>query len=69
MSSSETGASRLALAPAPIERFESLEQLRALWHGYRMVVATVDAAPPAGIDTPADLERVRNAFDPVLQSS
>jgi 3-deoxy-manno-octulosonate cytidylyltransferase (CMP-KDO synthetase) len=57
-----------ALAPAPIERFESLEQLRALWHGYRMVVATVDAAPPAGIDTPADLERVRNAFDPVLQS-
>ena len=26
------------LAPAPIERFEALEQLRALWHGYRIVV-------------------------------
>ncbi len=53
-----------ALAPAAIEQFEALEQLRALWHGYRIVVATVDAAPPAGVDTPEDLARVRRAFDP-----
>lgn len=51
-----------ALAPAAIEQCEALEQLRALWHGYRIVAATVDAAPPAGVDTAADLERVRQAF-------
>lgn len=47
------------LAPAPLERLESLEQLRALWHGYAIAVAVVDDAPPAGVDTPADLARVR----------
>jgi len=50
------------LAPSPIEAIESLEQLRALWHGHRIVVLSTDEAPPAGIDTPADLERVRRAF-------
>lgn len=52
-----------ALAPADMERFESLEQLRALWHGYRIVVIEAPEAPPAGVDVPADLERVRRAFD------
>jgi len=51
------------LAPAPIERFEALEQLRALWHGHRIAVAIVQSAPPAGVDTPEDLERVRRLFD------
>lgn len=51
-----------AMAPAPIERFEALEQLRALWHGWRIAVAVTHAAPAAGVDTPADLERVRAAF-------
>jgi len=47
------------LAPAPLEQFEALEQLRVLWHGYRISVAvTRDAAPP-GIDTPEDLQRLR----------
>ncbi len=50
------------LAPAPIERAESLEQLRALWHGHRIAVAATDAAPPPGIDTPDDLERARRRF-------
>jgi 3-deoxy-manno-octulosonate cytidylyltransferase (CMP-KDO synthetase) len=50
------------LAPAPIERFEALEQLRALWHGHRIAVAIVRSAPPAGVDTPEDLERVRRLF-------
>ena len=47
------------LAPAPIEEFEALEQLRALWHGYRISVAGTPAAPHAGVDTPEDLERVK----------
>ena len=47
------------LAPAPIERFEALEQLRALWHGYRIVVEVTDGTPAPGVDTPEDLERVR----------
>ncbi|MFN9488790.1 MAG: 3-deoxy-manno-octulosonate cytidylyltransferase [Betaproteobacteria bacterium] len=47
------------LAPAPIEKLEALEQLRALAHGYRISVAVSAAAPHPGVDTPHDLERVR----------
>ena len=50
------------LAPAAIEQFESLEQLRALWHGYRISVAVTDQAPEPGVDTPEDLEKMRRAF-------
>ncbi|HEY8242639.1 MAG TPA: 3-deoxy-manno-octulosonate cytidylyltransferase [Casimicrobiaceae bacterium] len=50
------------LAPAPIERFEALEQLRALWHGYRIVVDVTDGTPAPGVDTPDDLERVRAIY-------
>lgn len=47
------------LAPAPLERYEMLEQLRVLWHGYRIGVGlTANAAAP-GVDTLEDLERVR----------
>ncbi len=52
------------LAPSPLEHWEALEQLRAMWHGYRIQVLQVADAPPAGVDTPEDLERVRRAFDP-----
>jgi 3-deoxy-manno-octulosonate cytidylyltransferase (CMP-KDO synthetase) len=45
-----------------IERFEALEQLRALWHGLRIAVAVTEHAPEAGVDTPADLETVRRLF-------
>jgi 3-deoxy-manno-octulosonate cytidylyltransferase (CMP-KDO synthetase) len=51
-----------ALAPAPIEGFEALEQLRALWHGYRIVVEVTHGTPAPGIDTPEDLARVREIF-------
>jgi 3-deoxy-manno-octulosonate cytidylyltransferase (CMP-KDO synthetase) len=51
-----------ALPPAPIERFEALEQLRALWHGYRIVVEVTTGTPAPGVDTPADLERVRALY-------
>ncbi len=50
------------LPPAPIEALESLEQLRALWHGHRIAVHVTDAAPGPGVDTPQDLERVRQLF-------
>jgi len=50
------------LAPSPIEGFEALEQLRALWHGYRITVAVADHMPAAGVDTPEDADRVQAHF-------
>ncbi len=50
------------LPQAPIELSESLEQLRALWHGYRIAVHVSPAAPAPGVDTPQDLERVRGIW-------
>ncbi len=47
------------LAIAPIEALESLEQLRALWHGYRIAVFVTEDAPATGVDTAEDLARVR----------
>ncbi|MCS0633458.1 3-deoxy-manno-octulosonate cytidylyltransferase [Telluria mixta] len=47
------------LEPAPLESIEALEQLRVLWHGVPIAVHVTDEAPHAGVDTPADLERVR----------
>lgn len=46
------------LPVSPLETAESLEQLRILWNGGRIVVAVAVKAPPAGVDTRADLERV-----------
>jgi len=51
-----------ALPPAPIERFEALEQLRALWHGHRIVVEVTEGTPAPGVDTEDDLARVRALF-------
>ncbi|WP_415881397.1 3-deoxy-manno-octulosonate cytidylyltransferase [Neptuniibacter sp. QD72_48] len=48
--------------PAPIEETECLEQLRAMWNGARIHVAEADEQPPAGVDTPEDLERLRRLF-------
>jgi len=47
-----------ALEPAPLERSEALEQLRALWHGHRIAVVVSDAQIPPGVDTPDDLAAV-----------
>ena len=49
-------------APVPIERFEALEQLRALWHGHRIAVVVAAPAPPPGVDTPEDLAHTRRLF-------
>lgn len=48
-----------SLAQAPIEITEALEQLRAMWHGHRIAVHIAQQAPGPGVDTPEDLERVR----------
>ncbi len=47
------------LSPSPLEAIESLEQLRVLWHGERIAVHVSRSRPGPGVDTPADLERVR----------
>jgi 3-deoxy-manno-octulosonate cytidylyltransferase (CMP-KDO synthetase) len=53
------------LAPVELERFESLEQLRALANGFRIAVTVAEHAPPPGIDTPADLARLQRQFTPL----
>ena len=52
------------LEPAPPEQAESLEQLRALWNGYRIQVHVASEAPPAGVDTQDDLDRIRSSWRP-----
>ena len=47
------------LKPAPLEKSEALEQLRVLWHGFRIAVAVSETEIPPGVDTPQDLEAVR----------
>ncbi|WP_122864688.1 3-deoxy-manno-octulosonate cytidylyltransferase [Pseudomonas viridiflava] len=49
--------------PCMLENTENLEQLRALWNGVRIHVADALEAPPAGVDTPEDLERVRRLLE------
>jgi 3-deoxy-manno-octulosonate cytidylyltransferase (CMP-KDO synthetase) len=50
------------LAISPLEQAESLEQLRALWHGYAIAVHITPESPPPGVDTQADLDRARQFF-------
>jgi len=50
------------LAPSPLEGFEALEQLRALWHGFRISVAIAEHLPMPGVDTPEDAERMKKWF-------
>ena len=58
----------VALKPSPLEQRERLEQLRALEDGMRIDVAIVDTIP-LGVDTPADLERAREAFENAEEKS
>ncbi len=50
------------LSQGPLERWESLEQLRALENGHAIAVHVTPHHPAAGVDTPEDLERVRRRF-------
>jgi 3-deoxy-manno-octulosonate cytidylyltransferase (CMP-KDO synthetase) len=45
--------------PTPLEQTEKLEQLRALEHGMHIQLVALPTVPPAGVDTPEDLHRVR----------
>ena len=48
-----------SLPVSPLETTEALEQLRALWHGFRIVVAIGKGEVAPGVDTPQDLEAAR----------
>ena len=49
----------VALKPSPLERAESLEQLRALQHGLRIAVLRT-TKPHLGVDRPEDVARVES---------
>ncbi|WLI78550.1 3-deoxy-manno-octulosonate cytidylyltransferase [Kosakonia sp. H02] len=44
---------------SPLEQIEMLEQLRVLWYGEKIHVDVASVVPGTGVDTPEDLERVR----------
>ena len=51
------------LATSDLERAESLEQLRVLYHGGRIVCVEAHEVPGPGVDTEDDLEMVVALFD------
>lgn len=53
----------VATPVAELEAREKLEQLRALAMGETIVIAEARATPPAGVDTPEDLTRVRAVLE------
>ncbi len=50
------------LKASPLEEFEALEQLRALWHGFRINVLITNHQPLPGVDTPEDAVRMQECF-------
>jgi 3-deoxy-manno-octulosonate cytidylyltransferase (CMP-KDO synthetase) len=52
-----------ALPSTPLERAESLEQLRAIEHGFPIAVRIAPEPFPAGVDTADDLARVERIID------
>lgn len=53
-----------SLEMSPLEQREKLEQLRALWHGFQIVSSEAPQKPGPGVDTEADLERVKQLIQP-----
>lgn len=51
---------------SPLEQIELLEQLRILWQGEKIKVATAQVAASQGVDTPEDLFRVRQQMAKAL---
>ncbi|MBF0441993.1 MAG: 3-deoxy-manno-octulosonate cytidylyltransferase [Oligoflexales bacterium] len=52
----------VSLPQCSYEVNESLEQLRAMWNGIRIRLFRTDSAPPQGVDSPEDLERIQKYF-------
>ena len=50
------------LPPSPLESIEALEQLRAMWNGFRIGVVISEHLPVPGVDTPEDAERMQEIF-------
>ena len=50
------------LTTCQLEKQESLEQLRILWHGYKIKVDTAICLPQQDINTPEDLEVIQKFF-------
>jgi 3-deoxy-manno-octulosonate cytidylyltransferase (CMP-KDO synthetase) len=53
---------RYCWTPVTCEGLECLEQLRILWNGEKIHVSVIEEQLPPGVDTVADLEKVRLAF-------
>ncbi len=51
-----------ALAPRRSSASRRSSSLRALWHGYRIVVEVTEGTPAPGVDTADDLARVRKIY-------
>jgi 3-deoxy-manno-octulosonate cytidylyltransferase (CMP-KDO synthetase) len=51
------------LPPIVLERYEALEQLRALHYGYKIGVFVAEGAPPGGVDTEQDLQAAKALFE------
>jgi 3-deoxy-manno-octulosonate cytidylyltransferase (CMP-KDO synthetase) len=52
-----------AAPPCALEQAEKLEQLRALWLGLRIIVATAVEPPSPHVDTEEDLAKVRRLLE------
>ena len=48
---------------SPLEQIESLEQLRVLWHNQKIAIAEAKTSTPPGVDTQADLDKIRKMYD------
>lgn len=55
------------LSVPKIEHFEALEQLRALYHGYKIAMFIAHEPPPGGVDTEFDLQTVRQIFEASIE--
>lgn len=49
--------------PAPLEKIESLEQLRVMWNGEVIHIAEAVVAVPGGVDTEEDLQRIKKLLE------
>ena len=52
-----------ASPPCPLEEYEKLEQLRALWLGYKIIVADAAEPPSPHVDTEEDLAEIRRLLE------